>query len=1083
MKNTYDDLIIEDLDVMYQEDMTTGGGESDETPLYSGDDGFILTMNERAYPDLYYWSKVTGLSIDEIIEQYNGRLIWLDPEQYKLAGDRTVGWLTKEQYLTGRIEKKYKLAKDLHEATGLFEENLKLLKANLPDKPDSEDIHVSLGAPWVPAWVIEQFLSWLLGLFYKPQVDIDTNIGKKTVSVYGSVNNVKLYKTYGTKDMSAIKIIEHILNGTSIKAYDQIPKEDGTGYKSVVNTQRTIYLNEKAALIKERWKEFITIHDKVSDAVWKAYNENFGYHMTRFDGSYLRLQDANSDIKLYSYQKDAIARGMFKKDMLLAHCVGAGKTWIYDSVVHESLRLGLSKKALIVVPNATLESAAKAHKDIYPMDEILVIHPTKEFKPANRKKTLETIMSDKYKIIFMAYSSFDMLTMSKEYVLEQQKKRLEELIQLERTSNSRRMDSYYKSQIGIARTRYEKLRDEYKENECSCFDKLGIDHIVVDEAHNYKNISIRCGYDNIVGFNSKGSTKANRMLEKIDYIHNIKGRVIMATGTPITNSLAELYVFQRYLQPTELKLANIYHFTDWISTFAEESTSFEVDVDSVNGKFATRFSGFHNLPELMAILSEVIDFYQANPDDDLLPEFNGYQDVVVKKNRAQTEYIAHIAERTDAIRSRKVNRTEDNLLKVTVEGRMAATDIRLVDETAEMGDEDNKVKVCASNMARIYHQNPGTTQIAFSDIGTPKDSFNLYDELKSQLEKLEVKSEEIAYIHDADSDAKRDRLEKQFNEGTIRILIGSTQKLGTGVNVQSKLLAVHHLDVPWRPADMVQREGRIIRQGNLNEEVFIYRYITEASFDAYTYQLLENKQKFISQFLSGALSAAHRDETDCSDTVLSYAEVKALAIGNPLIKERVEVSNLLEHAKINQRAKRKELANLAELVEGMPDRIREAEDMVDRCIFDNEHYESTKEYISRDNREELGEELMKQLAGNVMKDHDSLFTEYQGFGVLFPKHMKADEPYVIIYIPGGNRYTVNMDFRSTGLGCIMRIDYLLNHLDDRLKKFRSNLDDLKKQLQQALDDIDQGNPYDEEVSNLAKRLNDIDEALKGEDVA
>lgn len=1075
-----DDLLIEDIDLMY--DDHDDSGINGENPQYSGDDGFIITMNNRAHPDLYYWSQVTGFSVEEIIERYNGKLIWLDPEQYKLTGDKTVGWITKDQYLTGRIEKKYKLAKEMNESTGLFEENIKLLRANLPDRPDSDDIHISLGAPWVPTWIIEKFLVWLFGLFYNPKVEIDTQIGKKVVYVYGYVNQVKNYKTYGTKDMAAVKIIEHILNGTSIKAYDQVPKDDGKGTKSVVNTQRTIYLNEKAALIKERWQEFIKIHDKIADAIWKAYNDNFGYHMCRFDGSYLKLSDANPDIILYPYQKDAIAHGLFKRDMLLAHCVGAGKTWIYSSVVHETIRLGLSSKALIVVPNATLEAAAKAYKEIYKDDKVLVVHPKKEFKPDKRKSTIDEIKSDKHQVIFMAYSSFDMLSMSKEYALNKKKEYIQELVAQEKTAKTRRMGNYYNSAIKRAQDSYNKLRDEYKETECTCFDELGIDHIVVDEAHNYKNLSIYTGYDNIVGFNTKGSAKANKLLEKIDYLHSIHGRVIMATGTPITNSMAELYVFQRYLQPTELKLANIYHFTDWIATFAEESTSFEVDVDSVNGKFATRFSSFHNLPELMAILSETIDFYQADPEDENLPDFNGYQDVVVKKNKAQAKYIAHIAERTEAIRTHAVPRTEDNLLKVTVQGRMAATDIRLVDADAVVGDEDNKVKVCAANMAKLYHQYPDTTQIAFSDIGTPKDTFNLYDELKKQLVKIGVKPEDVAFIHDADSDAKRDKLEKQFNNGDVRILVGSTQKLGTGVNVQSKLLAVHHVDVPWRPADMVQREGRIIRQGNLNEEVFIYRYITEASFDAYTYQLLESKQKFISQFLSGALSATHRDETDCSDTVLSYAEVKALAIGNPLIKERVEVSNRLEHAKINQRAKRKELVNLSELIDGMPDRIRKAESLIDRCIFDNEHYENSMEHLTRDYRIEFGEELMKQLAANVMKDHDSLYTEYQGFGVWFPKHMKADEPYVIIHIPSGNRYTVNMDFRSSGLGCAMRIDYLLNHLDERLDKFRDSLEDLNTQLRQAVNDIDQGNPYDEEVERLAERLDEIDRELK-EDVA
>lgn len=668
-------------------------------------------------------------------------------------------------------------------------------------------------------------------------------------------------------------------------------------------------------------------------------------------------------------------------------------------------------------------------------------------------------------------------------MLEAQKEHIRELVDNERRAKTYKMGSLYQSRVKKAWDVYHELEEEFVETECTCFDKLGIDHIVVDEAHNYKNIYLSCGYDNIVGLNSNGSAKAEKMLHKIDYINDIGGRVIMATGTPITNSLAELYVFQRYLQSTELKLCNIYHFVDWIATFAEDETNFEVDVDSVNGKFATRFNHFHNLPELMGMLSEVIDFYQAEPDDELLPDFNGYQDVVVKKSKAQAEYIANLAKRTEAIRARQVARTEDNLLKVTVQGRMAATDIRLVVEDAPQTKEENKLKVCADNIAKLYMEHPDTTQIAFSDIGTPKDTFNLYDELKSELVSRGINGDEIAYIHDADSDAKREKLEKAFNAGEIRILIGSTQKLGTGVNVQNKLIAVHHLDVPWRPADMVQREGRIIRQGNLNDEVFIYRYITEASFDAYTYQLLENKQKFISQFLSGAMSAAHRDETDCSDTVLSYAEVKALAIGNPLIKERVEVSNRLEHARINQRARRKELGVLHELLDGIPDRILKARELVDRCQEDIDFYEENMEHQSKEYRISFGEELMEQLAKNVMKEHDSLFSEYQGFGVWFPKHMKAEEPYVILHNPGGNKYTAHMDFRSSGLGCAMRLEYQLNHLTDRLATYKANEDDLYKQLHQAQKEIDDGNAYDEEVRSLSVRLAEIDKELKGEDAA
>jgi len=1079
MKKEFD---FEELNVMYQEDTPSYNGEAGTSGKLDGMDGFIITMNNRAYPDLYYWSEVTGLSVDEIIDTYNGKLIWLDPEQYKINYDRTVGWLTKEQYLMGRVEKKYKLALEMNRSTGLFEENVKLLRANLPDKPTGEEIHISLSAPWIPTWIIQKFIKWLFLSCFEPTVENDTNIGKKIIYGMPYISDVLNYQTYGTTDMSAKRIIEHIINGIPLKAYDQVPKPDGNGCVSVVNTRKTIYLNEKAALIKEKWQEFITSHDVIEEKIWKAYNENFGYHVCRFDGSYLKLADSNPDIALYPYQKDAIAHGLFVPNLLLAHTVGSGKTWVYSAIVHESLRLGLSHRALIVVPNATLSSAAAAYKELYPDTNMLVVNPKKEFAPDKRKQTLEDMKSGKYDVIFMAYSSFDMLDMSKAYLLKKKKDRINELIVKGRVQ-SYKMANKYKSAIKLLKKACEKFEKDYEETECSCFDELGIDHIVVDEAHNYKNISLQCSYDNIVGLNCKGSKKSDRMLEKIDYINQRNGRVVMATGTPITNSLSEIYVFQRYLQATELELCNIYHFRDWIASFAEEETSFEIDVDSVNGKFTTRFSKFHNLPELMGLISQVVDFYQADASDVTLPDFNGYTNVVVKKNKAQTEYIAKLAERTEDIRARLVSRKVDNLLKITVQGRQAATDIRLVEPDAPLTNEDNKVKACAETMSRIYFEHPLATQIAFSDIGTPKDAFNLYDALKEELVKRGVKAEEIAFIHDADTESKRIRVEKQFDAGQLRILVGSTQKLGTGVNVQKHLLAVHHLDVPWRPADMVQREGRIIRQGNLNNEVFIYRYITEASFDAYTYQLLENKQKFIAQFFSGAMSAVHREEADCSDTILSYAEVKALAIGNPLIKERVEVSNTLEHAKINQRARRREIGNLCEVLESIPRRVRETQDRIEACTLDLEGYRAAKHGMSQSDRTDFGEKLLKALFGNIMEEQERTFGEYQGFDVVLPKFMKADKPYVILRYIDDFGHVAHLDLEGTGLGCTMRLDHVLNSLPETIERLRNKLQELYNQEQQANIDIEQGNPYDEEVDALTKRLLKIDAELKGEKVA
>lgn len=711
----------------------------------------------------------------------------------------------------------------------------------------------------------------------------------------------------------------------------------------------------------------------------------------------------------------------------------------------------------------------------------MICRPRKEFAPANRKKTLDIIKEEENIVVFMAYSSFDMLTMTKKYAFAKKDAMLRECaMQIENAQ------SYsHKSKLKAMHKRMSKTvrayKDRFVDNECAVFDELGFDAIVVDEAHNYKNISIDYSADNIVGMRCKGSKKADNMLEKVRYIQEGDGRVIFATGTPITNSLADLYTLMFYLQPEELKLCGIYHFNDWVSTFCEEEHSFEVDVDSKNCRFTTRFSRFHNLPELMAIFSEVCDFYQGDADILGLPDFNGYRDIVVKKSDEQKSYIDNLAERTEAIRNHEVNRKEDNLLKITVQGRQAALDIRLVKPEAVLVNSENKVQVCARNMARMYYAFSDKCQIAFSDISTPKDGFNIYDELKKELIRFGIKSDHVAYIHDAVSETQRSKMEKMFNDGKIRILIGSTAKLGTGSNVQERLLAVHHLDVPWRPADMVQREGRIIRQGNCCEEVYIYRYITESSFDAYTYQILENKQKFIAQFLSGSLSAVHRDESDCADTILTYAEIKALAIGNPLIKERVEISNQLEHARINQRQKRKELVDLTELQERLPEMITKRRLLISNTIADIAYYKSHKESVKKDERKSFGEELLHALKENVMHEKERLFCEYQGFDVILPRYMEYDKAYVIVKRTGSNQYTVSMDGDKV-LGVCQRLDYCLDNFGKELERHKNKLRNLIAQQNQTKRDLETGNIYDDEVAALADKLMSIDEKLK-EDTA
>lgn len=1074
----------EDLGVMYSDIpvIVSDGGELVDK-IVSLEDGFDITRNNWGYLNLEYWADITGYTVEQIIALANGKLMWREPKQVEMRADKTIGWVTREQILKGNRIQKLKEATEINKKYGQMDEVIDLLKANLPEEVAGEDIHVNMGSTWVLDIenFISEFIAELLDMTIPPKVIYDPYRGKWSIECMQEPNYVLNNFTYGTLQMDCLHIIEHKMNTKPIKVNDSVYNYETGKYDSVINKANTIAAQERGKASDVKFQDYCHGVKYNEDRLQIAFANRFGYGISRFDGSYLKLEDASKKIKLYQHQKDAVAHIMACHNVLLAHNVGSGKTYEYACGIHELMRLGLCKKGLIVVPNTTLDAAGKVYKDLFPMDNVMICRPRKEFAPANRKKTLDIIKEEENIVVFMAYSSFDMLTMTKKYAFAKKDAMLRECaMQIENAQ------SYsHKSKLKAMHKRMSKTvrayKDRFVDNECAVFDELGFDAIVVDEAHNYKNISIDYSADNIVGMRCKGSKKADNMLEKVRYIQEGDGRVIFATGTPITNSLADLYTLMFYLQPEELKLCGIYHFNDWVSTFCEEEHSFEVDVDSKNCRFTTRFSRFHNLPELMAIFSEVCDFYQGDADILGLPDFNGYRDIVVKKSDEQKSYIDNLAERTEAIRNHEVNRKEDNLLKITVQGRQAALDIRLVKPEAVLVNSENKVQVCARNMARMYYAFSDKCQIAFSDISTPKDGFNIYDELKKELIRFGIKSDHVAYIHDAVSETQRSKMEKMFNDGKIRILIGSTAKLGTGSNVQERLLAVHHLDVPWRPADMVQREGRIIRQGNCCEEVYIYRYITESSFDAYTYQILENKQKFIAQFLSGSLSAVHRDESDCADTILTYAEIKALAIGNPLIKERVEISNQLEHARINQRQKRKELVDLTELQERLPEMITKRRLLISNTIADIAYYKSHKESVKKDERKSFGEELLHALKENVMHEKERLFCEYQGFDVILPRYMEYDKAYVIVKRTGSNQYTVSMDGDKV-LGVCQRLDYCLDNFGKELERHKNKLRNLIAQQNQTKRDLETGNIYDDEVAALADKLMSIDEKLK-EDTA
>ena len=948
---------MEEFGLVYQGDEEDELTAQERKAQYDGipeepvslEDGYWLMRNHCGEISFSYWSEATGYTREQIISLAEGKLIWQDPVSYVHSGENPyAGWLPKERYLMGNRMRKYKDAVRLHRKYGRFAANIRLLKENLPEEASGEEIHVNLGSTWVlnVEGFLPGFLAQLLEMRIPPKVEYDSWRGRWTVECSEEPNRVLNYYTYGTERMSAVRIITKKLNARPVRVYDQVPRADRAGTEAVLNQAETLAAQEKAKLIDASFQNYCHGDRRNEERLQEAFTSQYGYGICEFDGSHFEFADASRKIRMYRNQKDAVAHALASPNVLFADSVGTGKTIEYCCSVHELIRLGLARKAVISVPNSVLQAVYGVYSGLFPEDRTLLVRPGKDFSPANRGQFLEKMKSGEYQAVFMANSSFDRLTVTKEYAFRKKDRELRECAARLAAASSYSQKASLERHLSRKKKQIQKYKEEFQNTETACFDELGFDILVLDEAHHYKNISLDYSGGDIVGMHAKGSRKADNMLEKVQFIQEKRGRVIFATGTPVTNSLADLYVFMRYLMPEEMKACQIWHFNDWISTFGEEDHAFEVDVDSRSCRFTTRFSRFHNLPELMCLFSEVCHFYPGGGKEQALPDFRGYTDVVVKRSREQKEYIGELSERTEAIRAHEVDRREDNLLKVTAHGRMAALDIRLVKPDAEDRGEENKVRACARNMARLYSVYPGTTQIAFSDLSTPKEGFNIYDELKKELVLLGVKPEEILFIHDADSEEKRAEAEKNFNRGILRILVGSTQKLGTGSNVQERLIAVHHLDVPWRPSDMVQREGRILRQGNTCQEVFIFRYLTEASFDAYIYQLLENKQRFISQFLSGTLTAVHRSETDCTETVLSYAEVKALAIGNPLIRERVEVSNRLERARMNLRQKRKELSGLEELLERMPSMLAKRRLQIFHTVADMAYYEENRETVS-----------------------------------------------------------------------------------------------------------------------------------------
>ena len=1039
-------------------------------------DALIISLTNLGKVDIEYISQITGETCKTVIETLKGS-IYQNPETWDKCFYK--GWETADEYLTGNLKRKWKTAKSAtKEFNGYFDANVEAIEKVIPPSIACEDIYVTLGSPWIPPDIIDKFIDELFcpcGDLYSnfqnySSVSHDDITGTWEIGFKSRFNRTKMAtkneSTYGTKRINAMNLIEKTLNLRQIRVTDEV---DG---KRVVNNAETALALEKQKKLIKEFQDWIWKDEKRKARLEAIYEEKFACVRKRcFDGSFLNFPTMSDEVKLYPYQKDAVARILFTPNTLLAHDVGSGKTYVMIAAGMEMRRMGISEKNLYVVPNNLVGQWKDIFLKMYPQANLLCVEP-KSFKPEKRDDILKKIRDNDYDGVIMAYSCFDMINLSREF----QQKEMENLLKSvsESLCNSLKSTSRLQEKRRKLREACDALRYalDFTEDEVY-FDELGINTMFVDEAHNYKNLAVETKINNLLGLSKGGSKKCSQMFEKVQCVqkqNNGRG-VVFATGTPITNSVTDAYVMQKYLQNGELALLDLQSFDSWVAMFAEKEDSFEIDVDTGNYRMATRLSKFHNLPELTNLIASFADFHSMTGAEGV-PDFDGYTDALIPKTQGFQMYLDQISDRVDMIRNYRVPRTQDNMLKVTVDGRKAALDLRLAEPNAVF-TYDSKVYRCAENVFDIYMKTylQKSTQLIFCDVSTPKGTFNIYDELSRLLISMGVHEEEIAYVHDAETEKKRSELFRKTRNGDIRILLGSTFKLGLGVNVQDKLIALHHIDVPWRPADMIQREGRILRQGNTNPKVQIFRYITEGSFDAYSWQLLETKQRFISQLLSGSMM--QRSGSDIDGTVLDYAEVKALAVGNPLIKKRVETANELEKYIALQGGVIANRERLRNELNAIPSQLADYRRISEEGIDDRDFYEKNKREYKKEQRRAIRKMIFDGVQNHIMNPIEKELLEYQGFKVILPANMLKEKPFIILKRTG--RHHINLG--DTEVGTIIRIDNYLDSLTEFIAGIEESADKLREKEKGITEELSKKESYADKIKTLKKQLKNIDEKL------
>ena len=1087
------EIIGEDGELERKADMFSKRTIKPHTPVTSVDtasEALAVSLGEKATIDMDYMMELSGKSENEIFEDLKG-VIFLNP-LYEYGNSYEPKYLMADEYLSGNVREKLRIAKNSAE---LYPEdykvNVEALQKVQPKDLTASEISVRLGATWLPPDDVQEFIFHLLETPRYAQWNIKVHFSPFTSewNIEGKSydkGNVRAYNTYGTSRINAYKIIEETLNLKDVRIFDYIEDDEGKK-KAVLNKKETAIAQSKQEMIKQEFQDWIWSDPERRERLCKSYNEKFNSVRPReYDGSHIIFNGMNPEIELREHQKNAVAHILYGGNTLLAHAVGAGKTFEMVAAAQESKRLGLCNKSLFVVPNHLTEQWAAEYLQLYPAANILVA-TKKDFETKNRKKFCGRIATGDYDAVIIGHSQFEKIPMSIERqraILEQQ---LEEITggiaELKRNRGENFSIKQLEKSKKSIRQKLDKLNDQTKKDDVVTFEELGVDRLFVDESHYYKNLYLYTKMRNVGGIAQTEAQKSSDLFMKCRYLDEITGGrgTVFATGTPISNSMVELYTIQRYLQYSTLVKNGLQHFDAWASTFGETITAVELTPEGTGYRAKTRFAKFYNLPELMAMFKEIADIKTADMLNLPVPEAK-YHNIAVKPSEMQKEMVASLAERAEQVRGGGVDSSVDNMLKITNDGRKLALDQRMLNDMLP-DFEGSKINACVDNIYRIWKENADkkSAQLVFCDLSTPKNdgTFSVYNDIRKKLIERGIPESEVKFIHEADTDMKKKELFQKTRKGEVRVLLGSTQKMGAGTNVQDKLIALHDVDCPWRPSDLEQRSGRIVRQGNENPQVDIYRYVTEQTFDAYLYQLVEGKQKFASQIMTS--KSPVRSAEDIDETALSYAEIKMLATGNPYIKEKMDLDiqvQKLKMLKSNFLSEKygledkvikfypQQIAYLKSRVEGLTKDVETAK--LHPKPIDEQPLGMTVSGVSYSEKAEAGQAIIN--ACKSMNSPDAIpLGEYRGFQMEL--YFDTVQRNYVVKLKGETSRDVPLG--DDAHGNIVRIDNGIERFEEALADTKNSLENTEKQFETAKQEIEKPFAKEEELKAKTARLDEL----------